>query len=729
MSELLAISNQASLDQLEVYIEAQVDDPYYNELINASYITTIYEPKIKLKFLSKQPRAFKPKMPYITHIAVQQQDGTPLQLSMLSNSFVKLTVEMIGTSSFSNQSYIPVGPNSIVTYQFTPDAKTQFVTLTASFIQNGIEDPNSFVVERGVSYRSPSNSYIYVASSTSQPCVGDYMIFVVKVGQQVDHVFYHIISASRIVFTDMLRMTSKQKTFDVGVTREMAPSAHIVVYYYRNDGEIVADSYNFHVDTSSVQNQVNLTINRRKDFTGDTIEILAYAAPQSFVGFAALDRSIVHLYNGGNIITEMMVYDELYSFDINANTSSFQTWNSEIGFASDRLFFASQSYAYDALSTFTYSGLTVFTDLPIYDTLSFNNTKCNSSLGLLTCFDGMNCYGIAQKCDGICNCQRDCVDESNCASSDEFFRPLHERFYPKIERLYQLTWLWKDTFTLPDGRVQFKAEVPKLIADYAVSAFAISRLSGFGLLKVPQYVSSVRQFYIQVIQPDECRLGEQIGIQVDAFNFQPQRIEGLIILHPSDDYRFVNLEKDGLVSSFSPKLTTGEHHVLLIIQPGQSRRINLPIVALRAGSIEFTIEALSGANRDSYTGSIEVFYEGVTNTYHTPYLMSLINVPRMVSEFEIVTNQTFLMPLQQIWSHVPGSPTAKVAITGDICGPFFFIGYDDFINTESYLKQSLAPVEAGIFSFGTMIYNLMYMRQGHGGKKFRLENVIKILGN
>jgi len=102
-------------------------------------------------------------------------------------------------------------------------------------------------------------------------------------------------------------------------------------------------------------------------------------------------------------------------------------------------------------------------------------------------------------------------------------------------------------------------------------------------------------------------------------------------------------------------------------------------------------------------------------------------MPRMISEFEIITNQTFLLPLQQIWSYIPGSPSAQVFISGDVCGPFFFLGYDDFVTSDNYLKESLAPVEAGIFSFGTMIYNLMYMRQGHGGRNFRLENVLKIL--
>jgi CD109 antigen len=471
-----------------------------------------------------------------------------------------------------------------------------------------------------------------------------------------------------------------------------------------------------------------MTINRRKDFTGDTIEILSYAAPQSFVGFAALDSSIAKMYGGGNLITDLMLYDELYSFDAFANHSFSQTWNTEVGFASDRVFFPSQSYGYDAISTFAYSGLHLFTDLPIFDSINQSNSSCNMSLGQATCLDGVTCYMFnTSTCDGTCQCPKDCVDERDCPVEPEYFRPLNDRIHPKIERIYQLSWLWKDTFTLPDGRVQFRAEVSKDIANYQVGAFAVSRLSGFGILKRPQYVSTTRQFYIQVEMPTECRLGEQIGVRVDAFNFQSQRIEALIILHGSDSYRFVNVENDGLVSSFAPKLTGGMHQVLLIIHPGESRRIHIPIVALHSGRVEVTIEALSGANRDTYTNAIEVRYEGVTNTYHTPYLLSLVNMPRMISEFEIIVNETFLYSLEQMWTHIPGSPSAQVFVNGDVCGPFFFLGYDDFISSDNYLKEGFAPTEAGIFSFGTMIYNLMYMRQGHGGRNFRLENVLKVL--
>ncbi len=193
------------------------------------------------------------------------------------------------------------------------------------------------------------------------------------------------------------------------------------------------------------------------------------------------------------------------------------------------------------------------------------------------CLDGITCYQKKDKCDGVCQCARDCSDETNCPEVVQFFRPMHQRFEPKIQRIYTLTWLWQDTFTLPDGRVQFVVEVPRDIANYVVGAFAVSRLSGFGILKVPERYAATRQFYMQVEMPEECRLGEQVGIKVDVFNFQPHRIEGLIILHPSPDYKFVNVEKDGFVSSFAPRLSEGEHHVLVIIQPGESRRLHLPI--------------------------------------------------------------------------------------------------------------------------------------------------------
>lgn len=113
-------------------------------------------------------------------MAVTQRDGTPLPFDRQRNAFVRFRIETNGAGTLP-QEFKPVGPESIVAISFTPDPLTEYITVTASFVERDIEDPTTVVVERAIAYRSPSNSYIYVTSSTMYPQVGDYMIFTVKV--------------------------------------------------------------------------------------------------------------------------------------------------------------------------------------------------------------------------------------------------------------------------------------------------------------------------------------------------------------------------------------------------------------------------------------------------------------------------------------------------------------------------------------------------------------------
>lgn len=65
--------------------------------------------------------------------------------------------------------------------------------------------------------------------------------------------------------------------------------------------------------------------------------------------------------------------------------------------------------------------------------------------------------------------------------------------------------------------------------------------------------------------PTEAVYGEQIGIRVILFNYQHFEIQAELILHDSDDYRFVHVEPFGVVHTYSPRTTRGEHqHVVFV---------------------------------------------------------------------------------------------------------------------------------------------------------------------
>ena len=170
------------------------------------------------------------------------------------------------------------------------------------------------------------------------------------------------------------------------------------------------------------------------------------------------------------------------------------------------------------------------------------------------------------------------------------FTPVYLRLWPYWERELQLYFMWHQQFTYADGRVQFRTVVPNMIATWVITAIAVSRLTGFSAVDVPYIYEGTRQFFIKVEIPMRARLGEQIGARVDVFNFQTTRIEALIILHASDYYRFVNVDQNGVVSSYAPRLTDGQHHVLVVLYPNEVRRLYLPFAPIVAGEIEVMIE-------------------------------------------------------------------------------------------------------------------------------------------
>ena len=98
-----------------------------------------------------------------------------------------------------------------------------------------------------------------------------------------------------------------------------------------------------------------------------------------------------------------------------------------------------------------------------------------------------------------------------------------------------------------------------------------------------------------------------------------------------------------------------------------------------------------------------------------------------MNEYDISVIEQFIVPLQNHFMYVPGSATCEIFVSGDVAGPFFLLGYDEWLNTDNLIQRTTAPADSGVFDFGMMIYNLRYMLQGHGGRAFDQEKLMKVL--
>ena len=65
--------------------------------------------------------------------------------------------------------------------------------------------------------------------------------------------------------------------------------------------------------------------------------------------------------------------------------------------------------------------------------------------------------------------------------------------------------------------------------------------------------------------PSQLRRGEQVGIRCGLFNKWTQYVEVMVTLHGNENYRFINVEEYGIVSSYSPRLTAGDVQVMVSV--------------------------------------------------------------------------------------------------------------------------------------------------------------------
>ena len=367
MSEMIdQLGGGSSLDGAKITVTAFVGERFLNLIYSGHARAFIFSSKVKLKLLGSTPQVFKPPMPFKAYAAVSFNDGSPLPFDRLiyEKLEVRPRIQFFRSGSRSLETkFVSMSLNNPGLWEISINLKTelndkklvddvQYLSLDAFF-----KDANGELIRaqelRAYSAYSPSERLLQISTSTKRPKVGEYIIFHVRTNYYIKLFSYVIISKGMILISGREEMASTIKTFAVSLSPEMAPTSTILIYDIARGGEVVADALTFPVDGIS-RNNFTVTLNNRKDKTGDTIEVVVLGQPGTYVGLQGLDKDLNSLQTGSqlsyaDVLRKMSTFDQSVTA---RNGTLTHLWLSREGKIDSFLHFPSPSYGIDANKTF-----------------------------------------------------------------------------------------------------------------------------------------------------------------------------------------------------------------------------------------------------------------------------------------------------------------------------------------------------------------------------------------
>ncbi|KAF4531995.1 hypothetical protein B566_EDAN006540 [Ephemera danica] len=667
---------------MEVKITASVGDRFLDEIVTGFSTARIYNSSLKVAFLGGSPQVFRPAMPLHCYLAVSYHDNSPLDEERLKRSRMEISAEVIlrsgGRRNLETQ-LVKMSTENPGIYTLKVDLKSQLggeetserrlrellkdvasLRLLANF-KDADEGHRASAELLAITHYSPNNQHLRVYTSTKEAKVGEYLILHVQSNALLESFSYVVVSKGLVLYAGQERMLSTVHTLALTLSPEMAPAATVLVYQPTTRGVTLADALTFPVDGISRNNSLH----------------------------------------------QMALFDS----EVEGSSPHTHAWLSHEGNPDRLQFFPAGSRGVDANSTFELAGLVVFSDRM----LPARPSNCNATLGWLPCMSGQGsrsggCYRKTAKCDGRRDCE-DGTDESNCpmlqAIAVEELRKFRSTRFSLTQRQLDNVWLWQDVNIGPHGRYLFNIPVPSVPAHWTVSAFGVSPTVGYGVLPEAIEYVGVLPFSMIVEMPKKSRQGEQVGIRVAVFNYQPVDIEATVVLSSSKDYKFVHVEEDGFVRSYNPRTSHGEHQFFVFIRAQDAAVVMIPIVPTRLGDISVTIHAATLMGKDQVTRKLTVEADGLPQYRHHSILLDLSNRAYVFQYLHVNVTETPIIPYDEDRYYIYGSNKATISIVGDVVGPIFPTMP---VNSTSLLHLPMDSAEQNMFGFAANLYTTMYMR-------------------
>nr|XP_006813013.1 PREDICTED: CD109 antigen-like [Saccoglossus kowalevskii] len=599
-SDLESLNNGIYPDASELSVTAVVTETLTGLSQETTTTVTCHNKPVKVEFLEMTPDNFKPGLTFNAFVSVTLQDGTPLRASDSRQVQVSTKYD----SNSANELELSVPDTGLVTITI-PDVppRTQSISVSAWYYDNTDEWQRSNIyAEKAL---SPSSNYLQLTTATDSLSAGDNVAFTVRATESIYNFVFEVKSRGTIVTTGTVNAAgASTMDFHLTATHEMAPTAKVVVYYVRNDGEVVVDTMNINVE-GTFENQVALELSTDEALPADEVNIVVNSSPNSYVAILAVDQSVL-LLRGGNDITQQQVIDEIRTYEdeetLGWGGGGPMPMNDMIMFRRKKRSALKRSKRMiwpgywspggnDAASLFSNAGLLVLSDALVYDAFPTNNWSKS--------YKGLN-----------------------------------------------------------DGKAVFTSTVPDTITSWVTSALSVSSDNGIGVVPSPATLRVFKPFFITLNMPYSVVRGEDLVLQALVFNYMSKDLSVVVTLAKSDKYDNIQYTATS-GNELEPQYTSEDKTYTKMVNSGQGVSFSFPITPRDIGFIEVTISAQSSDAADAVTRLLLVKPEGVPVSSTQSAMIELITTDQ--------TEEIFTISLPPV-GVVEGSVRAELLVTGDLLG-------------------------------------------------------------
>ncbi|XP_015369821.1 PREDICTED: CD109 antigen-like isoform X2 [Diuraphis noxia] len=626
-----------------ITFDVTVEEALTGRSQNTSANVMFHNHKYKMDLI-RTSEYFKPGLKYTAFIKISNHDGTPVYDD---RNPVKVWHGFSHETENLDENKLMLPRNGLIPLIYYPQINASVIVIEAEYL-NQRESLSTILPAH-----STSNTFVQATVLTERPTVNKDVEIQVNSTESLQYITYQVLGRGDVIVASTVQIPNAgQHTAVIRflATYAMAPTAHVIVQFVKDDGEVVADAIDVELD-GVLQNYINVDVSREEVEPDTSVDINFESKPNSYIGVTGIDQSVL-LLKTGNDISHDNVLDELRTYD-NGEHSNYMPYLRE---SLDRRSMFWWPGSYTAHQAFDKSGATILTNAFVNDYNPWVYYRSNV-------MDDQEMMPIPST-----------VSETSSSI--------------KVRKNFPETWLWESTESGQDGRVSLKSTVPDTITSWVITAFSVDSLYGLGLLDSPKKLKVFRPFFISVDLPYSVRRGEYVSIPVVVFNYLNKDVTADVTLENIGQFDFAetsNDVRDSKLELYKRKSLT--------IKSNSGSPTSFLIQTKDLGYISIKLTATSKLAGDAIEKKLLVKPEGETIYKNKAIFVDL----RKESSFE--KNITLEIPN----NIVPDSEFIEIGAVGDILGP-------STMNLASLIQMPFGCGEQNMLNFVPNIVILDYLK-------------------